>query len=382
MNPTDAPSRYRLFKKGAYGTFYIEDVLSRRQTSLKTKDKKEAERLYQAHCECAEAPDRAYRVGMAYVGSIDPDAATRTWKQVVEAYAANHPEGSPTRYRIEIAGKDRAIACLLRLPLLRTRPDELLSAVNSGTVSTNTYLRRFQNFALDLGWLPKPILPKKRWPKVRHQPKRAITEEEHRRILTRETNPERRAFYQFCWYLGGASTDVATLQASNIDWRNRTISYNRKKTAQLSGIKFGAGCEAVLRSLPHAGALFPYLATVRASDRATEFKQRCQGLGIKGVTLHSYRYAWAEMAKVAGMPERFAQAALGHSSKAVHRAYAKGAIMEIPCLEDMLREKAATTQRAATPAMEFPAASVIALDPHVEETPARYPDGTVDCLAA
>ena len=119
MNPTDAPSRYRLFKKGAYGTFYIEDVLSRRQTSLKTKDKKEAERLYQAHCECAEAPDRAYRVGMAYVGSIDPDAATRTWKQVVEAYAANHPKGSPTRYRIEIAGKDRAIACLLRLPLLR-----------------------------------------------------------------------------------------------------------------------------------------------------------------------------------------------------------------------------------------------------------------------
>ena len=97
------------------------------------------------------------------------------------------------------------------------------------------------------------------------------------------------------------------------------------------------------------------------------------------MTLHSYRYAWAEMAKVAGMPERFAQAALGHSSKAVHRAYAKGAIMEIPCLEDMLREKIATTQRAA---MEFPAVSVISLDPHVEETPARYPDGAVNYLAA
>jgi integrase len=319
---------------------------------------------------------------MAYVGSIDPDAATRTWKQVVEAYAANHPEGSPTRYRIEIAGKDRAIVGLMRLPLLRTRPDELLKAVNSGTVSTNTYLRRFQNFALDLGWLPKPIVPKKRWPKVRHKPKRAITEEEHRQIVARETNPERRAFYQLCWYLGGASTDVATLQASNIDWRNRTISYNRKKTAQLSGIKFGPGCEAVLRSLPQEGSLFPYLAMVRASDRATEFKQRCEGLGIKGVTLHSYRYAWAEMAKQAGMPERFAQAALGHSSKAVHRAYAKGAIMEIPCLEDMLREKAATIQRAAPSAMESPAASVILLDPHVEETPARYPDGAVNYLAA
>ena len=364
MNPIDAPTRYRLFKKGAYGTFYIEDVLTRRQSSLKTKNKQEAERLFQARCEFAEAPDRAYRVGMAYVGSIDPDAATRTWKHVIDAYAANHPEGSPTRYRIEIAGKDRAMAGLLKLPLLRTRPDELLRAVNSGTVSTNTYLRRFQNFALDLGWLPKPILPKKRWPKVRHQPKRAITEEEHRRILERESNPERRAFYQLCWYLGGASTDVATLQAGNIDWRNRTISYNRRKTAQLSGIKFGPGCEAVLRSLPQEGALFPYLGVVRASDRATEFRQRCQGLGIKGVTLHSYRYAWAEMAKQAGMPERFAQAALGHSSKAVHRAYAKGAIMEIPCLEDMLREKPVSHPRAATVPVEPPAMAAKQSDPH------------------
>ena len=60
----------------------------------------------------------------------------------------------------------------------------------------------------------------------------------------------------------------------------------------------------------------PYTSrsTVRASDRATEFKQRCRGLGIEGVSLHSYRYAWAERARKAGYPERFAQEALGHSS--------------------------------------------------------------------
>lgn len=40
------------------------------------------------------------------------------------------------------------------------------------------------------------------------------------------------------------------------------------------------------------------------------------------MSLHSYRYAWAERAKTAGYPERFAQEALGHNSKAVHRAYA------------------------------------------------------------
>jgi integrase len=57
-------------------------------------------------------------------------------------------------------------------------------------------------------------------------------------------------------------------------------------------------------------------------------------LGIEGVTLHSYRYAWAERAKTAGMPERFAIENLGHNSKAVHRAYAKKVLVKIPSLED------------------------------------------------
>jgi len=82
------------------------------------------------------------------------------------------------------------------------------------------------------------------------------------------------------------------------------------------------------------GVLLPYLSGVRAGDRATEFRSRCRQLGITGVTLHSYRYAWAERAKIVGYPERFAQEALGHNSKAVHRAYAKRALMKIPSLEE------------------------------------------------
>ncbi len=79
--------------------------------------------------------------------------------------------------------------------------------------------------------------------------------------------------------------------------------------------------EEILRDLPGNGPLFPYLRTVRSGDRATEFKQRCDGLGIKGVSLHSYRYAWAERAKTAGYPERYAQVNLGHNSRAMARAY-------------------------------------------------------------
>ena len=89
-----------------------------------------------------------------------------------------------------------------------------------------------------------------------------------------------------------------------------------------------------MKRRPTSGPLFPHLCTVRAGDRATEFKQRCDGLGISGVSLHCYRYAWAERALKCGFPERFAQQALGHNSKAVHRAYAKHAEVTVPSLDD------------------------------------------------
>jgi integrase len=101
--------------------------------------------------------------------------------------------------------------------------------------------------------------------------------------------------------------------------------------------------------------LFPYLRTVRPGDRATEFKQRCEGLRIKGVTLHSYRYAWAERALKCGYPERFAQQALGHNSKAVHYAYSRRAEVTVPSLEDWEKEWKNNPQGS-------PAAKVLALD--------------------
>lgn len=65
------------------------------------------------------------------------------------------------------------------------------------------------------------------------------------------------------------------------------------------------------------------------------------------MSLHSYRYAWAERAKIVGYPERFAQMALGHNSKAVHRAYARNARMTLPPLEEY-------EQKAPAPVISLP----------------------------
>jgi integrase len=88
---------------------------------------------------------------------------------------------------------------------------------------------------------------------------------------------------------------------------------------------------------------------VRAGDRATEFRSRCRQLGITGVTLHSYRYAWAERAKTVGYPERFAQEALGHNSKAVHHAYSKHGEVTVPSLDDWEKDWQENPQRSVQP---------------------------------
>jgi hypothetical protein len=139
-------------------------------------------------------------------------------------------------------------------------------------------------------------------------------------------------------------SDGACLRAEDINWNSRTICFTRKKlksrgtSIKPTLFRFSADIEALLKRRPVVGPLFPYLCTVRAGDRATEFKQRYDGLGISGVSLHCYRYAWAERALKCGFPERFAQQALGHNSKAVHRAYAKHAEVTVPSLDDWERE--------------------------------------------
>ena len=187
-------------------------------------------------------------------------------------------------------------------------------------------------------WLPWPVLPKRLWPAVHHKERRAITFEEHQRIIERERNPEIRAYYQFLWHLGGSQTDIAELTAEDIDWKDNTISYQRRKTAVPVIITFGAEAASLLQTLPKSGPLFPRMARIKENHRAKMFIKRLKTVGITGISMHSYRYAWAERAKTVGMPERFAQQALGHSSKAFARAYSKNAKVIVPSLEEYERK--------------------------------------------
>jgi hypothetical protein len=96
------------------------------------------------------------------------------------------------------------------------------------------------------------------------------------------------------------------LPAEDIDWRDRTIGYSRRKTGTSSIISFGDEVAGILKTLPKTGQLVPALARIHERHRAKMFIKRLNTVNITGVSLHSYRYAYAERAKDAGYPERFA----------------------------------------------------------------------------
>ena len=339
-------NRYRAFRR-SWGTFYCEDLVTKKQESLKTRNKDEAYRIVAAKNETDEAPAFSLHLARVYWKAGDPTAAQRTWQHVMDEIPKL--KTGDTKHRWLTAIKDKSLDSIRDLVVLETQAEHFLKVLENGSVSTNIYLRRIHNFALDMSWLPWPVLPKKRWPAIKFKEKRGITFTEHQAIVARELNPERKAFYQLAWHLGAAQSDIAFLEAENIDWEHNFISFARKKTGSIAIMRFDEDMAEVFRDLPGNGPLFPYLRTVRAGDRATEFHQRCVGLKIKGITLHSYRYAWAERAKTAGYPERFAQEALGHNSKAVHRAYARKAKVELPSLGEYERQHKTFTGRSKTP---------------------------------
>ena len=321
-----------------WGVFYLKNKISGQQTSLKTSDKHEAQRILQAHNESKSQPHFNLSLARVYLNGADPKLATRTWQEVMENIVSKKTD--ETRRRWDTAIKDKNFDCIRKLRVAETRPEHFDRALADGKVSSNVYLRRIHNHALGMEWLLKSVIPRLQWPKPVFKSKRAITADEHAAILTAEVNAERKAFYQLCWHLGGSQGDIARLVGEDVDWENSTVSFTRKKTKVPVIVRLGAEALNLLKDLPAEGPLFPYLATVRAGDRATEFRSRCRQLNIQGVTLHSYRYAWAERALKCGYPERFAMENLGHNSKAVHRAYAKRALMKLPSLEDYERQAA------------------------------------------
>jgi len=117
----------------------------------------------------------------------DPDFVKRTWQHLMDEMGRT--KSGNTKKRWDVAITDKAFSSIQNLPIIKTQAEYFFDALHKDTVSTNVFLRRIQNFALDMNWLPRSIIPKRQWPTIRFKEKRAITLEEHQKIIPAETNP-------------------------------------------------------------------------------------------------------------------------------------------------------------------------------------------------
>jgi integrase len=320
--------RFWLFKRGEI--FYFQDSATGEQKSLGTKDSREAKRLIELKIQSSENPAFRLLLLKTCLAPEDPLLLARSWQDVMDEMSSKGKDA--TRARCVRAFKSDWFDGLRKRKLTETAAANFLSTLRACPPSVNHYLRRLYNLALGLGWLPFPVLPPRLWPKAEYREKRAITREEHEMILLAEKHDERNLYYQLLWETGASQSDAAQLTGAHV--KRRVLSYVRAKTGSHASLVIGHSLQAILDKLPNVGPLFPTLVKTSANDRAAEFYRRCKLLSIKGISLHSYRYAWAERAKKAGYPERFAQEALGHNSTAIHRAYAKGATVDVPPLDE------------------------------------------------
>ena len=105
-----------------WGVFYLKNKITGQQTSLKTSDKVEAQRILQTHNESESQPHFNLSLARLYLTGADPKLATRTWQEVMENILAK--KADETRRRWEVAIKDRNFDCLRKLREAETRPDQ------------------------------------------------------------------------------------------------------------------------------------------------------------------------------------------------------------------------------------------------------------------
>jgi hypothetical protein len=148
--------RYRLYKRKNGGRYYIHDEVTGKQDSLHTSDRATAVRLFHSRQEAEQQPAVNLQIARAYLAASDPQIATRNWQFVMDELVKLKKD--QTQHRWQTAIRDKAFDSIRHQPLLETRPEHFLRVLEAGKVSTNVYLRRIQNFALDMTWLPWPVL--------------------------------------------------------------------------------------------------------------------------------------------------------------------------------------------------------------------------------
>jgi integrase len=212
----------------------------------------------------AEQPQMNVEMAKVYLSSKSVEMLTRTWEDVMNDMAEAYRGSTLHRWKVVI--KSQPFQELRKIQLLDTERTHFMSVLQHPKAGTSTqkWLRIMHNRALDLAWLLTPVMARRFWPKLNTKRAKAITFEQHTRLIEAVKEDEFRRYLQMLWEIGGSQTDTARLRRDNVDIFNRRLTYSRKKLESRGrgsvAIVIGDDLMKLFDELPQQGYLFPTLA--------------------------------------------------------------------------------------------------------------------------
>jgi len=120
--------KYRLYRR-RNDVFYWQENNSKKQGTLRTTDKPEAERLLNAMNESHRKPTLNLNLARAYLAAHDPKMAQRTWQAVMDETATH---GIPTtQARCARGFRSKAYNPIRSKPLVQTNGEHLLAMIHA-----------------------------------------------------------------------------------------------------------------------------------------------------------------------------------------------------------------------------------------------------------
>ncbi len=81
--------RYRMYQRNK-GVYYLEDLVTKKQESLQTRNRQQALALYSAKNQAASQPFMNILLAKAYLSAQSPELLTRTWADVMELISQSY----------------------------------------------------------------------------------------------------------------------------------------------------------------------------------------------------------------------------------------------------------------------------------------------------
>ena len=153
-------NRFRLIQRGLRGgTFYCVDAETGRRESLGTKHASEAGQIVLAMNQAFYQPAMNLQMAKAFLAPSDDGLGKLTWQHAIHALLETKHGSTQARWLRSV--KHPAFDRIRQRLIIETHAEHFLAVLKAGTLSINLHLRQLQNFALDLDWLPRPIIPRR-----------------------------------------------------------------------------------------------------------------------------------------------------------------------------------------------------------------------------